>query len=200
VSAVTLTKSTTRSKAPVITARFDVAIETILEHEGGLTDHPKDPGGITNYGITLPVLREMGMAGDLDGDGDIDADDIRGMTLAQAKEIYRVTWWDKFKYSTLAPQVIATKLFDGAVNFGWFQGHVIFQRAINMVLEGARLKLDGKLGPKTREAVFQIVCDGLEDELLNSQRVGMGYVYGLIVAKKQELECFHMGWLRRAAW
>jgi lysozyme family protein len=182
-------------------ANFDIAVEIILKHEGGLTDDPTDRGGITNYGITLPILREMGMAGDLNHDGHIDPEDIKGMSLEEAKEIYRARWWDRFGYGTIPSQRIATKLFDECVNFGWHQGHVILQRALNMVEDlDLNLKLDGDLGTKTMKAVGLVVTHSMDDALVNNLRTGMGYVYGLIIQKDPTQKSHEMGWLRRAAW
>ena len=33
-------------------ANFDKCLEMLLEHEGGFVNHPRDPGGITNLGVT----------------------------------------------------------------------------------------------------------------------------------------------------
>jgi lysozyme family protein len=67
---------------------FDLSLPHILEHEGGdkLVDHPADPGGITRWGISLRALRKLGI--DVDGDGDSDADDIRALSIEDARGIY----------------------------------------------------------------------------------------------------------------
>ena len=58
----------------------------ILSHEGGFSDDPDGPGGPTNFGITLAALLNAGS--DLDGDGDIDREDILRLTRAIAIEIF----------------------------------------------------------------------------------------------------------------
>ena len=55
---------------------FSKAITVILKHEGGFSNHSSDPGGATNYGISLRWLKSEGLYGDLDDDGDVDIDDI----------------------------------------------------------------------------------------------------------------------------
>ena len=37
---------------------FDKALELLLKHEGGYVNHPSDPGGITNLGVTKKVYED----------------------------------------------------------------------------------------------------------------------------------------------
>lgn len=172
---------------------FDQAVKTIFENEGGLTDHPADPGGITNFGITLPVLREDGVFGDINDDGKIDAEDIRQLTKEQAREIYNRQWWLRWGYGRIENQWIATKVFDLSVNLGPGQAHKIVQRALKAV--GRPVKIDGVLGPITLEALNSCP-DKLS--LLAAMRSEAAGVYRLIVAAKPEMGVFLAGWLKRA--
>lgn len=174
-------------------SNFDQAVKTVFENEGGLTDHPADPGGITNYGITLNVLREDGPFGDIDGDGDIDADDIRQLTIEQARKIYNRQWWERYGYGRIENQWIATKLFDLAVNMGPRQAHIIVQRALRAT--GFQVKEDGQLGPVTLSAVNNCANKSALHISMRSEAAG---VYRLIVARKPELRVFLTGWMRRA--
>ncbi|MGR3585419.1 MAG: glycosyl hydrolase 108 family protein, partial [Pseudooceanicola nanhaiensis] len=56
--------------------------EDILRREGGYVNDPGDPGGATNFGVTVHTMRRLGL--DLDGDGDVDAADVRRLTREQA--------------------------------------------------------------------------------------------------------------------
>ena len=57
--------------------RFRAAVEVVLAHEGGLSEHPNDPGGVTHWGISLAWLRRLGLAeGDIDGDGAVNGSDL----------------------------------------------------------------------------------------------------------------------------
>jgi lysozyme family protein len=138
---------------------FNLAIPIVLQHEGIYSDDPKDPGGPTRYGISLRWLKHLGDAngddrpdGDLDHDGDVDGIDIRSLSKAQAMELYRVHWWNKYRYEHIASQVIATKTLDLAVNMGSQAAHRCLQRAIRAA-SGLVLTEDGVLGPLTFQAI-----------------------------------------------
>ena len=62
------------------------ALDWIFWAEGGYVDDPDDPGGATRFGISLRLLKKMGKLGDIDGDGDIDADDIRRLSSDSASD------------------------------------------------------------------------------------------------------------------
>ncbi|MBV6637036.1 MAG: peptidoglycan-binding protein, partial [Mameliella sp.] len=47
----------------------------IVAREGGYVNDPDDPGGATKYGVTIHTMRALGL--DLDGDGDVDASDVK---------------------------------------------------------------------------------------------------------------------------
>ena len=63
----------------------------ILSWEGGYVNDPDDVGGATNKGITIATWRLHGC--DNDGDGDIDADDLRIITNEQWMEIFKCQYW-----------------------------------------------------------------------------------------------------------
>lgn len=112
---------------------FDTAVEHILEFEGGLVDHPKDPGGITKYGISLRAFPDLG------------ADGIRKLTKADAKKIYKEHYWDKVHCDKL-PENVRLMVFDCAVN----QGVGFATRALQ---SAASVHIDGIIGPTTLAAV-----------------------------------------------
>ncbi|MCB1366762.1 MAG: peptidoglycan-binding protein, partial [Rhodobacteraceae bacterium] len=58
----------------------------IVDREGGYVNDPNDPGGATNYGVTIHTMRRLGL--DLDGDGDVDAADVRALPRARAVAIF----------------------------------------------------------------------------------------------------------------
>ena len=108
---------------------FDSAVELILEKEGGLANHPSDPGGVTKYGITQRDYPHL---------------DIPNITVDDAKAIYRKNYWDKIKGDSL-PEGISTLVFDSAVNQGVSRATRMLQRAVGT-------DADGIIGPRTLAA------------------------------------------------
>ena len=178
---------------------FGLAVETVLEHEGGFVDDPKDTGGATNWGISLRFLRELEDAdgdgyrdGDLDRDGDVDAADIRRMTRAQAVELYRRHFWEPGGYVRLGSSLIATKLFDLAVNMGPRPAHRLAQQGLRAV--GYQVTPDGFLGPKTVARILEAPPLELA-AAIRSEAAGF---YRVLIALKPVREKYRDGWLRRA--
>ena len=78
---------------------FQDALQITLRWEGGLVDHPADPGGLTKWGVSLRFLRAIGV--DLNGDGTVDGRDIRSLTHEQRDAIYRDHFWDRCRCDEL---------------------------------------------------------------------------------------------------
>jgi lysozyme family protein len=179
-------------------ADFNKAIITVLKHEGGFCNDPDDPGGATSYGISLRFLLKRGSLklGDIDGDGDIDIDDIREMSLEDAKNIYYKEWWQKYRYGQIDHQELATKIFDFSVNMGSRQAHKLLQRALRAC--GMPVKDDGILGARSRAAIRLVTESGRGDALLCALRSEAAGFYRLLAATKRKLAKFLNGWLSRA--
>ncbi len=160
-------------------ARFSVAIETVLAHEGGFVDHPSDPGGATNWGISSRFLRSID-----------DSRDVRDLTKDAAEELYFEHYWKPHRYHLLGSQAVATKALDLTVNMGAEQAGKLIQRAC--MAHGASLKEDGVVGPKTRAAVAAAF------PLLPALRSEAAGFYRTLVAGKPSMRPFLKGWLRRA--
>lgn len=89
---------------------YNDCLTRLLKDEGGYTNNPKDPGGPTNFGITLTDYRKY-----INKSGT--ADDVRNMTVEQAKSIYKPKYWDALGCDDLASGVDYT-VFDYGVNSG----------------------------------------------------------------------------------
>ena len=89
---------------------FDACLRFVLQYEGGYVDHPADPGGATNLGITRATLAAWRKR-------PVSKDDMRRLTRAEAAAIYRANYWDAIGGDTLAPGVDLLA-FDIAVNMG----------------------------------------------------------------------------------
>ncbi len=109
---------------------FDTAFEKLIGHEGGYVNHPADPGGETNFGISKRSYP---------------SEDIKGMTLDRAKLIYRRDFWGPAGCDAV-PACIRFDLFDMAVNAGVRRAAQTLQRAVGAVE-------DGVIGPRTLQAV-----------------------------------------------
>jgi lysozyme family protein len=166
-------------------ATFEQAIGPVLEHEGGFVNHPSDPGGATNHGITLRVLQGFGSLADFNKDGIVDANDIKMMDRGFALEVYHRNYWapsyDKF------PQDVADKVFDMAVNLGPLQAHKLLQRTLG-------LPADGLLGPITCTAVA--ACNPRQTRA--TLRVLQKQFYTALIHNKPSLDAFRNGWMTRA--
>lgn len=180
------------ASAVASTDPFEAAVAVVLKHEGGFVNHPSDPGGATNYGISLRYLKSLGIElGDVDLDGDVDIDDIKALTPDKAKAIYRREWWDRYGYFKL-PDIVGTKVFDLSVNMGAKQAHRLLQRALRAC--GKEVIQDGVLGPKTLSAAHSSIPEALL-AALRSEAAGF---YRSLIAKKPELSVFETGWMNRA--
>lgn len=124
----------------------DAIAREIVAREGGYVNDPDDPGGATNYGVTIHTMRRLGL--DLDGDGDVDASDVKRLTQDQAIEIFKTHYFDGPGISRL-PTVLQASVFDMYVNAG-SNAVKILQRLLNDM--GERLSVDGALGPLTAAA------------------------------------------------
>jgi len=124
----------------------------IVRREGGFVNDKDDPGGATNFGVTIHTMRRLGQ--DLDGDGDVDVADVKDLTVDQAVEIFLRHYFHGPKIPRLPAPLHAT-VFDMYVNAG-SNAVKILQRLINSAgIEGAALTADGAIGPLTAAAAHR---------------------------------------------
>lgn len=114
-------------------SNFEKAFASLLGHEGSYSNHPNDPGGETNWGITVSVARESGYSGPM-----------RNMPQAVAKEIYRSQYWRD--WMDRLPYQLAFQVFDASVNSGPSQAARWLQRTVGV-------KEDGVVGQVTLATV-----------------------------------------------
>lgn len=158
-------------------SRFDRALPLILQHEGGFVNHPDDPGGATNFGVTQATYNNWRR-----GQGQ-EQRSVRQITEAEVRAIYRAGFWDAIRADSL-PSGVAYCVFDAAVNSGpgravrWLQAEI-----------GARQ--DGIIGPetlaRTAEAEPVALVNGYCDRRLR-------FMQGL-----RHWPTFGRGWSRRVA-
>jgi len=113
---------------------FEQAFEELILNEGGYSNHQKDPGGKTMYGVTEAVAREVGYRGDM-----------KDLPLELSKRIAKERYWTPAGCEDW-PAAIRFDVFDVAYNSG-------VRTAIKMVQKAAFAEADGSIGPKTKMAV-----------------------------------------------
>lgn len=172
---------------------FKWGLACVLHHEGGFVDNPNDPGGATDFGVSLRFLRAVGE--DIDGDGDIDVEDIHALDFEDVERLYKKHFWTPAKCSGIRSEMIAVKVFDMAVNMGLRQAWKLVQRAANTL--GQTLTVDGKAGPKTIAAINSL--NKKDFMLLINIRREQDRFYERLILSKPKLAEFRLGWRRRAA-
>ena len=111
----------------------------LFKWEGGFVNDPTDRGGATNMGVTISTWRQVGY--DKDGDGDIDTDDIRLLTRADAMLVLKKFYWDRWQADHIIDQKVANILVDWVWASGRW-GIIIPQLILDV-------KSDGIVGPHT---------------------------------------------------
>lgn len=125
---------------------WENALAHILKYEGGYSNNPLDPGGETNLGVTRKVWQEWVKRELHDGE-------MRTLTPAMVAPLYKAKYWDAVS-GDLLPSGVDLCVFDCAVNAGVGRASKFLQQAAGVIA-------DGKIGPKTIEAVTKISSDDL---------------------------------------
>ncbi|GHA15035.1 hypothetical protein GCM10007989_07230 [Devosia pacifica] len=160
---------------------FERSLSAVLSHEGGYVDHPQDPGGATNLGVTIGTARRLGI--DIDGDGDTDKVDIRMLTRADAAKVYRAEYWDKVRAGDL-PDGVDHAVFDFAVNSGPSRAARYLQAVLGVTQ-------DGVIGPVTVAASRRKDAETIVTRLCDKR---MDFLRGL-----STFSTFGRGWTRRVS-
>jgi lysozyme family protein len=157
-------------------SNFDVCFELMLAHEGGYVDHPKDPGGRTNLGVTQRVWEEwLGRS--------VSEKEMRALTPTMVKPLYKRKYWDACRADDLVAGVDYV-VFDVAVNSG--PG-----RAIKFLQSCVGVTADGGFGPATLAAVKEAEKDPARlVELYCAKRLEF-------LQSLKTFETFGKGWSRR---
>ncbi|WP_421780745.1 glycoside hydrolase family 108 protein [Kiloniella litopenaei] len=182
---------------------YDQAFNITFKHEGGFVFDPDDPGGATNYGVSLRWLSKAGELdldqdgwpdGDIDHDGDIDIDDIRLLSKEDAKELFFYHWWEQFDLH-LMPALTAVKTFDLSINMGPRPAFKCLQRAA----KACRYDIadDGIIGPQTRSVIHSLGRSN-EQALLAALCSEAAGFYRSLIAGKPVFVKYRNGWLNRA--
>jgi len=155
---------------------FDTCFDLMLAHEGGYVDHPSDPGGRTNLGVTQRVWEEwLGRP--------VSEKEMRALTPAMVKPLYKRKYWDAVRADDLVFGVDYC-VFDVAVNSG--PG-----RAIKFLQSSVGVTPDGGFGPRTLAAVKEAEKDPTRlIEMYCARRLEF-------LQSLKTFETFGNGWSRR---
>ena len=153
---------------------FEQCLALILKHEGGFVNHPKDPGGMTNLGVTKKVWEEwVGHP--------VDETTMRALGPADVAPLYKANYWDKIKGDDL-PAGVDYVCFDLAVNSGVGRAAKTLQKAVGVTADGA-------IGPATMAAVGTQNPRSLATEICE---IRLSFLQSL-----PTFETFGKGWTRR---
>lgn len=118
---------------------FDACYAETLRHEGGYSDHPSDPGGATQHGVTQATYdayrRRRGRP----------TRAVREIAGDETREIYRDQYWAAVRGDEL-PAGVDLVVYDFAVNSGPV-------RAIRALQAALGVEADGHLGEQTLAAL-----------------------------------------------
>lgn len=116
--------------SPMNSKSFQDSVENTLGYEGGLTNDPNDPGGLTNFGISKSSYPDV---------------DVANLTKEQAIAIYFKDYWKPI-YGDQMPECLSMNVFDCAVNCG-------VGTAIRMMQNVLGVFVDGNIGKHTLAAM-----------------------------------------------
>jgi len=154
---------------------FNASLDMLLHHEGGYVNHPDDPGGRTNYGVTQRVYEDfLGR--------EVTEKEMKEMPLEDVRAIYKKNYWDRIRGDDLPPGIDFC-VFDWAVNAGISRASKALQQAINV-------DDDGIIGSQT----VAMVCDQANHtNVVNTIAVKRENFYRDL----KTFDTFGRGWLRR---
>jgi len=164
------------------TANLTRCLEEILRREGGYVDHPADPGGATNMGITRKTLARWRQVSPWWA---LPKSEVKALRQSEAKSIYKASYWDRIHANQL-PSGFDLALFDYAVNSGP-------SRAVKALQGELKVLRDGIIGPITLRALKLRIASESVDALIRT-------ICGQRLTFLQRLAAFTVfgrGWTRR---
>lgn len=172
--------------------------DQIVAREGGYVNDPDDPGGATNFGVTIHTMRRLGL--DLDGDGKITPSDVKRLTRSQARDIFLQHYYHKPRIGEL-PKPLQASVFDMYVNAGGNAVRIL-QRLLTKM--GYDLVQDGALGPQTL-GIARAAMAAAPDHLVDAYGIERrNYYYRLADRRRASRKYARRrdggkgGWIKRA--
>jgi lysozyme family protein len=165
---------------------LDDMITDILDREGRVYEnHPNDRGGPTKFGITLGRLQqERGRA---------TWQDVRDLTEAEARAIYKNAYYDRPKIERL-PDELEAAVFDFYVNSGTWAIKKL-QQMLNQL--GFKCAIDGGIGPETVRQSYACLAKYDAGSVLKLYFEIRREFFRSIVRSNPTQSVFLKGWLNR---
>jgi lysozyme family protein len=163
-----------------MTDALAVCLPYTLKEEGGYTNDPHDPGGPTNFGITIADLKEwyaVHQPGVV-----VTASTVQAMSLDTAEAIYRTKYWNPILGDQL-PLGLDLVVFDYGVNSGP-------PRAAKALQKLLFVKQDGSIGPATIAAAKGV--KDIPSLIADYQEERLDFLSGL-----STFQYFGRGWTKR---
>lgn len=157
-------------------ASFDRVMPHVFTHEGGYVDHPSDPGGATNMGITLRTLEDWrGQS--------VSKSEVRRLGKTEASAIYRAKYWEAIRGDDL-PAGVDYAVFDFAINSGPGRAAKYLQNIVGVTA-------DGRIGSETLAATESRAAASVVNDLCDAR---LHFLKGLNI-----WPTFGKGWTRRVS-
>lgn len=172
-------------------AKIEKLIDFILKWEGGYVDHPNDPGGATNMGVTIGTLQGLKLKYDKNKDGKITKADVKLLTKQDATDIMKSHYWDKCRADEINSQAVANILVD----WFWMSG-VNATKGIQKLVGFAGKEVDGKIGKNSLKAINETI-EKDEKKFVEQLYAARTQFYNTIISKNRKLESFRKGWTNR---
>ena len=110
-------------------SNFPASLALVLKAEGGFVNHPRDPGGMTNLGVTRNVWKDW-------VNRDVDEAEMRALTPELVTPLYKARYWDAVKADDL-PRGVDYAVFDSAVNMGPGRAAKLLQATLGVTADGS---------------------------------------------------------------
>ena len=153
---------------------FDQCMKWVLHHEGGFVNHPDDPGGITNHGVTKKVYEEW-------VEREVSEQEMRDLTHEDVAPIYKKNYWDRIKADDL-PSGVDWSSFDWCVNSGSGRPAKAIQRIVGATADGA-------IGPMTLKSIASQEPKMLVEKMYDQRQE--------FYENLKTFDTFGRGWTRR---
>lgn len=159
-------------------SNFDKCLELLLVHEGGFVNHPQDPGGMTNLGVTKKVWEEW-------VGHDVNEKEMRNLTLTMVAPLYKRKYWDACRANELVLGLDYC-VFDIAVNSGVGRAIKLLQSSVGATPDGGYGSITVALVKKAEQEPEKLI------ETLCAKRLEF-------LESLKAFPTFGKGWSRRVA-